>query len=134
MSEKVRAIVNEALKEKLFARTTEIEIEGVKFKIRRLTRREYLDKLSPYVEKLMILQRNPRPENATEIARLNLEYERELVRLCVVEPDLGENPDEWMDGRIWLQLINAIHEFIFPRPLPTSSQPLKSTGGSLMIS
>jgi len=134
MSEKVRAIVNEALKEKLFARTTEVELEGVRFKIRRLTRREYFDRLSPYIEKLMILQRNPRPENATEIARLNLEYERELVKLCVIEPDLGENPDEWMDGRLWLDLINAIHEFIFPRPLPTSSPQSRLTEGRLMIS
>lgn len=126
-------LASEAAKEKLFARTKEVEIEGVTFRIRRLTRREYFDKLSPYLEKLMMLRRSGRPEDAVEIARLNLNYERELVKLCVMEPELGENPDEWMDGEIWLRLINAINEFVFNLPFQKYSRPQSSRDDLIMV-
>jgi len=104
MSEELKA-----LKEKLFARKKTIEIEGVRFVIRRLTKREVVDQLAPFMERLQ----NTKAENLTELTKAAIEWEKKLIELCVVEPKLDPDFDTWLDPEVWQKLVREIQEFNF---------------------
>lgn len=124
---------NEALglKERLLRRTTRVGVDGVEFTIKRFSRREYIEHLEQFLRELDEARKiENQTERSIRIADINLRYERELVRLCVVEPNLfalfGERPDDHVDGVVWMKLIREIQLFNeiipFARPTPQPNE------------
>lgn len=134
MSEKVKEYAEPALKKNLFKKVKEIEIDGVKFVIRRPTRLEIFNsKLDEYGDKtrdlMDLIARENDPEKKSELRKqlkeVNFAYEKELIRLCVVEPDLGESPEDVLDTGIWFRLVREISDFVFVAPFRESFPPRK---------
>lgn len=106
------------IKQRLFTREREFIVDGVRFRIRRPTRREFLEKINPlYME-------YQKAEDEERKKQLNYEYERMLLKICVIEPrEIAEfeNPHDEVDGSILNTLMNEIFQFVYVAPFLKSS-------------
>ncbi|MEM4189319.1 MAG: hypothetical protein QW544_02225, partial [Candidatus Caldarchaeum sp.] len=89
-------------------------------RIRRPTRREWIEKIAPFFDEL-------RKKDLDEQKRheLNYEYEKALLRVCVVEPHEiteCENPHDEVDGVILGRILGEIYDFCYVAPFLNSTQ------------